>query len=102
MLKIQKLRNHIIIQIIVANWVAWGVLDCNESPAKTEYLSFAWVIMRLSQRALKHLYNIYIDMGLRFEIIYFDLFRFNSFYVLVPLEFMLSYALIVQNFAQIQ
>ena len=76
--------------IFVANFMIWGILELK----KDHYFCFCWILARLVTRIIKHVYNIYINMGLRFELVWLDYFRFTSFYVLYPLENICSYILI--------
>lgn len=58
--------------------------------------------IRIVERVIKHIYNIYINMGLRFELIWMDYFRFSSFYVMYPLELLCSYTVIYMLYNDIK
>ena len=77
----------------------WGVLDISPNAAD---FAFSWVLIRLIQRSFKHFYNIYVNMGLRFEVIYLDYIRFYSFYLLIPVELLLSYQIILNSYSDIE
>lgn len=84
--------------ILIANWMIFGVLELQP----THYVAFFWIIIRVTERTIKHVYNIYINMGLRFELIWIDYFRLMSFYVLYPLETGISYAVIYSLYDDIK
>jgi hypothetical protein len=86
------------VNIVLANWIVWGVLELQN----VHYMIFYWIVIRLVSRLQKHIYNIYINMGMRFELIWLDYFRFTSFYLMLPLEVLWSYVVIYNLFDYIK
>jgi hypothetical protein len=76
----------------------WFVVDL----VPNHPIVFYWMGIRLIERSIKHLYNVYINMGLRFELIWFDYFRLTAFYVLYPIEVIGSYTVLYFLFDQIK
>ena len=97
MIGISKVRVHTLVNIILANWIVWGVFEIQG----THYAIFYWIVIRLVSRLQKHIYNIYINMGMRFELLWLDYFRFTNFYIMLPTEFAWSYFVIYSLFGDI-
>jgi len=76
--------------ILISSWMLFLVIELHP----THFIAFYWMLIRLTERSIKHIYNIYIQMGLRFELIWIDYFRFTSFYVLYPMEVICSYVVL--------
>ena len=98
LLGISKFRHHTFVNIMIANWMVWGVIEIQN----THYIIFYWILIRIASRLIKHVYNIYINMGMRFQIVWLDYFRFTSFYLMLPLEVMCSYLVIYFLFSDIR
>ena len=92
------MNTHTFLNILLANAMIWMFIDYVPS----HYIIFYWIVSRMISRLIKHIYNIYINMGMRFELIWLDYFRFTSFYLFLPLEAILSYALLYCIFPEIK
>ena len=87
---ISNLRYHTLINILVSNFFLLAILNQFEF----HQASFYWISARVLSRGVKHMYNFYIYILGRFEIVWMDYFRFTSFYLLYPLE-VLTMAVVV-------
>mmetsp|Transcript_24910 Transcript_24910/g.27561 ORF Transcript_24910/g.27561 Transcript_24910/m.27561 type:complete len:167 (+) Transcript_24910:197-697(+) len=87
---VSRTKPHTFMHIVISSWMLWLVIELHPS----HFINFYWMLIRLTERIIKHVYNIYINMGLRFELVWLDYFRFSSFYVLYPLEVICSYIVI--------
>lgn len=76
----------------------WFVIDLEP----THPVVFYWMVVRLVERSIKHVYNVYINMGLRFELIWFDYFRLNAFYIIYPIEVLSTYVVLYYLFDEIK
>mmetsp|Transcript_31013 Transcript_31013/g.30560 ORF Transcript_31013/g.30560 Transcript_31013/m.30560 type:complete len:174 (-) Transcript_31013:63-584(-) len=95
---ISKLRPHVFMHHLTTTWMLWFVIEMSPN----HYINFYWMAIRVIERIIKHVYNVYIAMGLRFELVWLDYFRFSSFYVLYPLELLCSYAVIYHLYPDIR
>lgn len=78
---ISNLRYNALINILVSNFMLFAIIERFKT-----YASFYWISARVLSRGVKHMYNFYINTLGRYEIIWMDYFRFNSFYLLYPVE----------------
>jgi hypothetical protein len=60
------------------------------------------VILRCLTKAMRHFYNAYSAMDLKFEVYAIDYLRMTSFYILYPLEYVLSLWLVTRTLPQIK
>ena len=58
-------------------------------------MSFYWVYLRCCAKVVRHLYNAYLALNLKFEYFWVDWLRMTSFYVLYVAEYFLGVALII-------
>jgi Protein tyrosine phosphatase-like protein, PTPLA len=61
-----------------------------------------WVILRCVVKIIRHFYNAYAAMDLKFEVYAIDYIRMTSFYVLYPLEYLLSLTLVIKTIPEIK
>lgn len=92
------MKTHIFIGMLINLWILFGVIEFNrESP----YVMH-WVILRCVQKTIRHFYNAYSAMDLKFEVYAIDWLRMSSFYVLYPLEYIYSLVLVVNTLPKIK
>jgi hypothetical protein len=60
------------------------------------------VILRCLTKTMRHFYNAYSAMDLKFEVYAIDYLRMTSFYVLYPLEYVLSLWLVIRTLPHIK
>ncbi len=58
--------------------------------------------MRCFSKIVRHFYNAYIAMDLKFEVYAIDYIRMTSFYVIYPAEYILSLILVIQTLPAIK
>ena len=90
---IQVMKTHIFVGMLINLWMLFGVVKLN--PESTWLLH--WIILRCVQKIVRHFYNAYTAMDLKFEVFAIDYIRMTAFYVLYPLEYLLSLALVVDT-----
>ena len=61
-----------------------------------------WVILRCLAKIMRHFYNAYSAMDLKFEVYAIDYVRMTSFYVFYPLEYILSLWLVIRTIPHIK
>lgn len=87
------MKTHIFIGMVINLWILFGVIRFNESNKFVIY----WVICRCFNKIIRHFYNAYTAMDLKFEVYGIDWVRMTSFYVLYPLEYILSLCLVFET-----
>lgn len=92
------MKTHIFVGMIINLWILFGVIEFNQSSPWVMY----WVMVRCLSKILRHFYNAYTAMDLRFELFAIDYIRMSAFYVLYPLEYILSLALVVDTLPRIK
>ena len=90
---IQVMKTHIFVGMLINIWMLFGVIQFN----KDSELVMHWVILRCVQKIVRHFYNAYTAMDLKFEVYAIDYIRMTSFYVLYPLEYLYSLLLVVKT-----
>ena len=60
------------------------------------------MILRCLTKTMRHFYNAYSAMDLKFEVYAIDYLRMTSFYVLYPLEYVLSLWLVIRTLPHIK
>ena len=61
-----------------------------------------WVILRCVQKIIRHFYNAYSAMDLKFEVYAIDYIRMTSFYFLYPLEYIYSLVIVLDVLPEIK
>ena len=87
------MKTHIFVGMLINIWMLFGVIQFN----KDSELVMHWVILRCVQKIVRHFYNAYTAMDLKFEVYAIDYIRMTSFYVLYPLEYLYSLLLVVKT-----
>ena len=90
---IQVMKTHIFVGMMINLWILFGVIHFN----KTSVYVMHWVILRCVQKIIRHFYNAYTAMDLKFEVYAIDYMRMTSFYILYPLEYFYSLVLVVNT-----
>jgi hypothetical protein len=98
MVGISRMKNHIFIGMIVNLWMVFGVIDFNRQSPYSMY----WIVLRCVQKTIRHFYNAYSAMDLKFEVYAIDYARMTSFYVLYPAEYILSLIIVVNTLPHIK
>lgn len=80
---ISNLRYNALINILISNFMIFGIIY--KETFNNSYI-FYWIGARVISRGIKHMYNFYIYTLGRFQIVWMDYFRFNSFYIIYPAE----------------
>mmetsp|Transcript_7216 Transcript_7216/g.6324 ORF Transcript_7216/g.6324 Transcript_7216/m.6324 type:complete len:230 (+) Transcript_7216:3-692(+) len=86
----QKMRKHIFINIFVYNWILFGVIDFY--PANSFVVP--WIVLRCLSKIIRHFYNAYLAMDLRFEVYWIDYIRMTSYYVFYTVEYLYTLILV--------
>ena len=60
------------------------------------------MILRCFAKTMRHFYNAYSAMDLKFEVYAIDYLRMTSFYVIFPLEYVLSLWLVIRTLPHIK
>lgn len=95
---IQRMKTHIFVGMLINAWVLFGVVAYNKN---TEYVMY-WVLLRCVQKIIRHFYNAYTAMELKFEVYAIDYIRMTSFYLFYPLEYFLSLWLVINTLPHIR
>lgn len=61
-----------------------------------------WVLLRCLSKIIRHFYNAYSAMDLKFEVFAIDYLRMTSFYIMYPLEYILSLVLVFRTLPHIK
>ena len=61
-----------------------------------------WIALRCVNKIIRHLYNAYLCMDLRFEKYAVEWVRTSSFYVIYTLEYIVSLLLVIQTIAHLR
>jgi hypothetical protein len=95
---ISKMKTHIFVGMLINLWVLFGVIDYNpDSP-----YAMHWIIIRCVQKTIRHFYNAYSAMDLKFEVYAIDYIRMTAFYVLYPLEYIYSLVLVFNTLPKVR
>lgn len=89
---IQQIKRHLLINMLLNAFVLEYVLCFQPEPA----LVTAWVVLRCVSKAVRHFYNAYLSLDLKFEYFLIDYSRMTSFYVLYVAEYALTVLLLWQ------
>ena len=95
---IQVMKTHIFVGMLVNIWILFGVINFNQESNHVIH----WVVLRCVQKIVRHFYNAYTAMDLKFEVYAIDYIRMTSFYVLYPLEYIYSLILVVYTLPKVK
>ncbi len=56
-----------------------------------------WILLRSSSKIVRHFYNAYLAMDLKYELYFIDYFRMTSYYLLFVAEYIISLVLVIQT-----
>ena len=87
------MKKHVFIGLVINAWLLFGVIRFLKD---SEY-AMHWVLIRCAQKIIRHFYNAYIAMELKFEVYAIDYLRMTSFYVIYPIEYFYSLWLVIQT-----
>ncbi|CDW83743.1 UNKNOWN [Stylonychia lemnae] len=90
---IYKLKAHIFVNMLIHAWIWFGVIEFN---LQNEYVIY-WVIVRSLSKVIRHFYNAYLAMDLKYEIYLIDYLRMSSYYIIYVIEYFLSLILVIQT-----
>ena len=90
---IQVMKTHIFVGMMINLWILFGVIHFNKESVYVMH----WVILRCVLKIIRHFYNAYTAMDLKFEVYAIDYIRMTSFYILYPLEYFYSLVLVVNT-----
>ena len=54
-----------------------------------------WILLRSTSKVVRHFYNAYLAMDLKYEVYFVDYFRMTSYYLLYVAEYLISLTLVV-------
>lgn len=89
------------INMIINIWIIYGVIPIYKEVSS--YLSLMiqnkfimhWVILRCVSKLIRHFYNAYLAMDLKFEVYVIDYIRMTSYYIIYVLEYIYSLILVI-------
>ena len=98
------MKTHIFVGMLINAWVLFGVIDYNRNVSKLvysrllciEHLCNAMGHTTIS-KIVRHFYNAYSAMDLKFEVFAIDYIRMTSFYIIYPLEYIYSLTLVINT-----
>ncbi len=88
---IQRMKTHVFVGLLINAWLLFGVVRYIKA---SEY-AMHWVLLRCLQKIIRHFYNAYTAMELKFEVYAIDYIRMTSFYLFYPLEYIFSLWLVI-------
>lgn len=95
---IQQMKTHIFVNMLINLWVLFGVIEFNVASPYVMH----WVILRCVSKIIRHFYNAYTAMDLKFEVYAIDYIRMTSFYLIYPLEYVYTLILVVNTLPKIK
>lgn len=94
------LKRHHLTNIFIYNFILFGVIEYYPKPQHNIVLW--WMLVRTLSTVIRNVYNIYVNMDLKFVYPGFDWFRMTTFYVLYSAEYILSILLVLTVFPYIK
>jgi Protein tyrosine phosphatase-like protein, PTPLA len=95
---ISRMKTHIFLNMLINLWIVFGVIEYNRDSPYVMH----WVILRCVQKTIRHFYNAYSAMDLKFEVYAIDYIRMTSFYVLYPAEYIYSLVLVINTLPKVK
>jgi hypothetical protein len=61
-----------------------------------------WIVLRCLNKVVRHLYNAYVAMDLKFEVYFIDYIRMTSYYILYTIEYIYSLILVIVTLPKVR
>ena len=84
--------------VLVNIFIYFGVLRIYQN----SHYATLWMVSRCVNKAIRHFYNAYLHMDLRFEIYSIDWFRMTSFYLTYTFEFLVGSLIVLTTIPELK
>ena len=90
-----NLARHVQINMAINMFILFGVIEYTPTSDAGRSLINCWITIMCISKMIRHFYQTYGGLGLRFTYFPVDWFRMTSFYVVYSLEYLLSLLLVL-------